>query len=172
MPCVADTQVKIITDGQKQMLDTDSIDSIILWDKRYPDRKYLFKPFRSEIFEYKTEKITGISDSPVWLCCEQVEENASYWVEIGRPSFKKQKIQFNFSSRSYPSVYYVLKKGSEHPSRKPDKTKDVKKWVKVYFNDDPEVMRKFEAGESDASDWGYKYVDVRRIISEYKPQIK
>lgn len=171
MPCEMDKQIWVFLDGEKQKVDTDSIDYIVLWQNKYPDEKHLIKPFKIELVDIETGEITGQTDYRIWLCCDYMGENASYWVKIGRPSFKKGNLRFNFNSRATgKSMYYVLKKGHETPAHRPDNTKNVKKWVKVYFNDDPEVMRKFEAGEYDGSDWGYKYVDIRKIIDDYAPR--
>ncbi len=170
MPNGGDSEVKLVLDGKKQKLATDSIDCIILWNKKYPDEKHLIKPFKINIIDLDTGEVTGETKYTLWMCCDQVEDNASYWIELGRPSFKKGNLQFNYrAATSWMSTRYVLKRGSENPTHIPNKTSDVKKWVKVYFNDDPEVMRKFDAGEYDGSDWGYKYVDVRRIIADYNP---
>ncbi len=165
-----DSQVKLVLDGKIHKLATDSIDCIILWNKKYTAEKHLLKPFKINIIDLDTGEITGETRYSLWMCCDQVEDNASYWMEIGRPSFKKGNLQFNYRAvHSWVSTRYVLKRGSKNPTHIPNKTRDVKKWVKVYFNDDSEVMRKFDAGEYDGSDWGYKYVDVRRIIADYNP---
>ncbi len=170
MPNAGDSQVKIILEGKKQKLSTDSIDCILLWNKKYPAEKHILKPFKIDLIDLDTGEMTGETRYKLWMCCDQVEDNASYWMQIGRPSFKKGNLQFNYrAASSWKSTRYVLKRGCENPSHIPDKTGDVKKWVKIYFNDDPVVMRKVDAGEYDGSDWGYKYVDIRRIIADYNP---
>lgn len=169
MPNSRDRQVKVKIDGENRKLETDSIDCIILWHEKHPDNKYIFKPYRCEIFDIETGEYKGLTD-PVWLCCETVEDNASYWFRVGRPDFKKGKIRFNYNALySYQSTRYVLKKKSEHPCLIPGSNKDTKKWIRFYFKDDPNVIRKFEAGEYDISDWGYKSFDIHRIIADYKP---
>lgn len=170
MPNNMDKQVKVVIDGKKQKLETDSIDCIVLWHGKHPDMKYLFRPYYCEIIDIETGENLGLVDDPLWMCCEQVENNASYWHQIGRPDFKKGKIRFNYNAlHSYRSTRYVLKEGSEHPCQIPTSTKDTKKWVKVYFSDDPEVIRKLEAGEYDFKDWGYKSIDIYKIIADYNP---
>lgn len=106
------------------------------------------------------------------MCSDQEEENATYLHRIGRPDFKKGKLRFNYYAlRSYQSTRFVLKKGSEHPCRIPASTKDTKKWVKIYFSDDPEVIRKLENGDYNFSDFGYKSIDIRQIVADYNPQL-
>lgn len=170
MPNNMDRQVKVIIGGEKRKIDTDSIDYIVLWHDKHPDMQFLFKPFYVEFVNIETGEDLGLAEAPIWLCCDQMENNASYWHQIGRPDFKKGKIRFNYNAlHSYRSTRYVLKKDREHPCRIPDSTKDKKKWVKVYFNDDPEVIKKLEAGDYDYKDWGYKGVDIRRIVEDYNP---
>lgn len=170
MPNNLDREVKVIVDGKKQKFNSDSIDCIILWHEKHPENKYLFKFFYAEIFDIKTGELVGVSDRPVWLCCDEVGDNASYWYAIGRPDFKKGEIRFNYNYyRAHLSLRYVLKKGSEHPCYIPDTTENKKKWAAVYFNDDPEVVRKLEAGEYDFKDWGYKGLDVPKIVTDYNP---
>lgn len=171
MPNNMDKQVKVTIYGEKQKFETDSIDFIILWQKKHPDMKYIFKPFYCEVIDLKTGENLGTVDYSIWLCYEHIGNNASYLHQIGRPDFKKGKIRFNYNAaHSYKSTRFVLKKGSEHPCRIPDSTKDKKKWIKFYFNDDPEIIRKLEAGEYDYSDFGYKGVDIPQIVADYNPQ--
>lgn len=173
LPMESDQQVKIKIDGEKQMLEADSIDCIILWNKKYPDDQHLFKPFIAEYVDLETGEITGLAKNYVWLCCDKIGDNASIWAEIGRPTFKKGNLRFNFRSWvSTNSLEYVLKKGKVNPAYKPDKTGDIRKWVKVYFKDDPELIRRFEAGEYDETYdvWGHKYISMKRIVSDYSPR--
>ena len=158
-------------DGNKQQLETDSIDCIVLWNPKYPDSKHLIKPFKLEFVNLETGEITGPSEYSIWFYCQYVGDNASYWVQIANPSFKKDKLKFTYGRMFPPSgMFYVLKKGSETPVNKPNKTKDVKTWARIYFKDDPEMIGKLDAGEYDGSDWGYKYVDLERIVNDYNPK--
>lgn len=171
MPLMLDKKVKVKINGKKQKLETDSIDCIILWSTKHPEEKHLFKAFRMEIMDLTTGAVTGVTPYTVWLSCEQLESNASYWIKVGRPSFKGGHLRFNFNSLyTWTSKNYVLKKGSEYPSHIPDKDSDVEKWVRFYFSDDSEVSRRIEEGEYNASDWGHKYIDIRRIIADYNPK--
>lgn len=171
MPLPVDKQVKVKIDGKKQKIETDSIDYITVWNKKLPDIQYIFKPFTKEYINLDSGEIEGNSDYKIWLTCDQMNDNASYWLSVGRPSFKQGKLQLNYNAAySYTSKAYVVKKGAETASHIPDKTKDVRRWVKVFFRDDPEVVRKLEANEYDGSDWGHKYIDVRQIIKDYNPQ--
>ncbi len=171
MPLMQDKKVKVKINGKKQKLETDSIDCIILWNKKHPEEKHLFKAFRMEIMDLTTGAVTGVTPYAIWLCCEQLASNASYWIEVGRPSFRWGRLRFNFNSLySYTSKYYVLKKGSEYPSHIPEKDSDVKKWARFYFSDDPEVSSRIENGEYNVSDWGYKSIDICRIIADYNPK--
>ncbi len=170
MPNYMDKQVKVIVEDVKRKYETDSIECIVLWHEKHPDMKYLFKPLYCEIIDIETGENLGMAEYPLWMCCEQVENNASYWYHVGRPDFKKGNIRFNYNALySYKSTRYVLKKGSEHPCHIPNSTKDIKKWAKVYFSDDPEVVRKLESGEYDFKDWGYKSIDIHKIIADYNP---
>ena len=171
MPNERDAQVNVKIDGIQQKLATDSIDGILLWNKKYPDMKHFLKPFLAEIIDLDSGETIGFEKRQIWLCCEQAEENASRWFEIGRPSFKKGNLRFNFRSQySYKSMQYILKKGKDNPAYLPDKTKDVIRFIKVYFSDDPELIQRLESGKYEYSDWGYKSVDIRRIISDYVPR--
>ena len=171
MPDDIDRQVKVTVDGKKQKFDSDSIDCIILWHEKHPENKYVFKYFYEEIVDIETGELIEVSTKPVWLGCDEFGDNASYWYDIGRPDFKKgKKMRFNYnSSSSHKSLRYVLKKGSEHPCYVPDTTDNKKKWAAVYFKDDSEVIRKLESGEYDFKDWGYKGLDVRKIVTDYNP---
>lgn len=145
MPLPVDKQVKVRVNGKKQKIATDSIDCIILWHEKHPDVQHLFRPFTLEYIHLDTGEIEGTSDYQIWLTCDQIEDNASYWWSVGRPSFKRGELQLNYNAvYSYTSKAYVVKKGAEVASHIPDKTKDVRRWVKVFFRDDPEVMRKFD----------------------------
>lgn len=171
MPLPVDKQVKVKIDGQKQKIETDSIDYITVWNKKLPDTQYIFKPFTIEYLNLDSGEIAGTSDYKIWLTCDQMNDNASYWWSVGRPSFKRGKLQLNYNAvYSYTSKAYAVKKGAETASHIPDKTKDVRRWVKAFFHDDPEVVRKLEANEYDSSDWGYKYIDVSQAIKDYRPQ--
>lgn len=170
MPNNQDKQVKVKIGGKKHKIETDSINFIVLWHKKHPDMKYVIKPYYCEVVDIDTGENLGVVDYPLWMCCDQAEANASYLHRIGRPDFKKGKIRFNYNALySYKSTRYVLKKGSGNPCHIPDSTKDKKKWVRVYFKDDPEVIRKLDEGEYDFTDFGYKGVDIRRIVSDYTP---
>lgn len=173
MPNEYDSQIKIKIDGKQQKLATDSIDCIILWNKKYPEQKHLIKPFIVENVDIDTGEITGYIKRPIWLCCEQVEANASLWIEIGRPTFKKGNLRFNFRSYcSHMSMNYVLKKGKDNPAYIKDKKKDIKKFLIVYLGDDPKLIERLEADEYDVTYdvWGNKYIDTSRVISDYNPQ--
>ncbi|MDE6439026.1 MAG: hypothetical protein K2L62_05165 [Muribaculaceae bacterium] len=173
LPRDIDQQVKITIGGKTRKLPTDSIDCMVVWHKKNPGNQYIFKPFRSEIMNLDTGESTGLSKRTFWLCLEQVGEHVSLWSDIGRPSLKKGKMQFNFANQySGASLRYALIHGHSHPSYMPDKEKDCKKWIRHYFKDDPELIRRLDAGEyqAKASVWGNKYTDIARIIKEYNPK--
>ncbi|MDE6860560.1 MAG: hypothetical protein K2J65_09150 [Duncaniella sp.] len=170
MPCELDKQIKIFPNGKQQKVETDSIDFIILWNEKNPDNKQLFKPFLIENVDLKKGEITGIGNKLIWLCCQHMGDNASLWVEIGRPAFKKGNLVFKFNKMyTYVNMNYILKKTNEYPAHIPNKYGHVKKFISFYFKDDPELVNRVEAGEYDTSDWGYKSVDLDRIISDYNP---
>lgn len=171
MPENTERKVKVIIDGKKRKLETDSIDAIVLWHKKHPENQYCIRPYYYEIIDIETGENKGIAGYPLWMRSDQEEENATYLHSIGRPDFKKGKLRFNYNAlRSYQSTRFVLKKGSKHPCRIPASTKDTKKWVKKYFSDDPEVIRKLENGDYNFSDFGYKSIDIRQIVADYNPQ--
>lgn len=66
----------------------------------------------------------------------------------------------HFMKNTDPAPYYM-----------PNKTKDVRKWVEVFFGDDPVVIEKYRNGEYEASDWGLKYTDYSKIIEDYAPSL-
>lgn len=171
MPCERDMQVKIKIDGKQQKMETDSIFSIILWSKKNPDKKYIFRPFYPEVINYDTGEFVEYWKKPIWLCVEEMGEHASYWYEIGRPSIKKNKMVFNYRNSATPySLAFVLKEGSEHPCYVPDSRKKVKGWISLYLKDDPELVKRIDAGEYDAGKWAYKYIELKRIIKDYNPK--
>lgn len=170
MPLNQDTQVKVTINGNKRKIKADSIDYIELWHVKHPDMKYVIKPYYQEYMNTETGENQGVADYLLWMCCELEGPHASYLHRIGRPDFKKGRLRFNYNAlHSYQSTRYVLKRGSHHPCLIPASTKDKKKWIRVYFNDDPEVMRRFESGEYDFSDFGYKSVDIYKIVEDYNP---
>lgn len=171
LPSERDTQVKIVIDGKKEKLEADSINSMIVWNPKCPEQKHFFKPFYAEFVDLQTGEVTGIASRLIWCCLEQAWDHASYWIEIGRPTFKKCDLRFNFKSMySYASMTYILKRGSDHPCYVPDSEKNKKKWIRVYFADDPEVIRKLEAGEYETGKLANKHTDLRRIIADYAPR--
>lgn len=171
LPCERDTQVKVVIDGKKEKLEADSIQSMVIWKAKCPEQKHLFVPFYAEFVDLETGEVTGIASRLIWCCLDQAENHASYWKEIGRPGFKKCKLYFGYNSLCFNmSLTYILKSGSDHPCYVPDSEKNKKKWIRIYFGDDPEVIRKLDAGEYDGSDWGHKYTDLRRIIADYTPR--
>ena len=171
MPCERDMQVKIKIDGKQQKIETDSIFSIILWNKKNPDKKYIFRPFYPEVIDYETGEFIEYWKKPIWLCVEEVGDHASYWYEIGRPSIKKNKIVFNFRQTYTPdSLAFVLKEGSEHPCYVPNSQKKVKGWIRLYLKDDPELVKRTDAGEYDAGKWAHKYIELERIVKDYNPK--
>lgn len=170
MPLDRDKQVKVQLNGANQKIETDSIQYILLWNEKHPEEKYIFKPFYVEHLNLKTGETT-VDTKPLWLYCEQVSPHASLWVEIGRPSFKKDKLKLSWrSTYSWTSMNYILKNGHDNPCHIPDKEKDVKQWMASYFSDDPEALRRLDTGKYDASDFGRKYTDIRRFIEEYAPK--
>lgn len=171
MPCERDMQVKVKINDKEQKIETDSIFSIILWNKKTPDTKYILRPFYPEVINYDTGEFIEYWKKPIWLCLEEIGDHASYWYEIGRPTVKKDKIVFSFRSSCSPySLAFVLKEGSEHPCYVPDSRKKVKGWVKLYLKDDPELVKRIDAGEYDAGKWLDKYIELIRIIKDYNPK--
>lgn len=171
MPCERDMQVKVKIDGKDQKIETNSIFSIILWNKKTPDTKYIFRPFYPEVINYDTGEFVEYWKKPIWLCVDEIGDHASYWNEIGRPSIKKDKIVFNFRNSATPySLAFVLKEGSQHPCYVPDSRKKVKGWIMLYLKDDPELVKRIDAGEYDAGKWAYKYIELPRIIKDYNPK--
>lgn len=171
LPCERDTQVKVVIDGKKEKLEADSIQSMVIWKAKCPEQKHLFVPFYAEFVDLETGEVTGIAKRLIWCCLDEVRDHASYWIEIGRPTFKKCNLRFNFRSMySYASMTYILKRGSDHPCYVPDSEKNKKKWIRVYFADDPEVIRKLDAGEYQTGKLANKHTDLRRIIADYNPQ--
>lgn len=170
MPTEREMQVKVKIDGKVKKIETDSIFSIILWNKKSPDNKYVFRPFYPEVINYDTGEFIEYWKKPIWLSLDVIGDYASYWFEIGRPSFKKNKIVFNFRQSCTPySLAFVLKEGSEHPCYVPNSQKKVKGWIKLYLKDDPELVKRIDAGEYDAGKWANKYIDLIRIIKDYNP---
>lgn len=173
MPLPLDKQVKVRIDGKKQKIATDSIDFIVVWHEKHPDDQHIFKPYRLEYIKLDTGESDGESDFLLWLTCDQVSPNASYWYSVGRPSFKRGKLVLNYNYiHAHESKAYVVKKGAETASHVPTKMEPTKKWAMHFFSDDPVVVRKLEADEYNDSDWGYKYIDVPRIVEDYDPQRK
>lgn len=170
MPLVQDTKISFKINDEKQVLLADSIECIILWSKQHPEEKHIFKSFRPNYFNRK-DSTFGASKDPIWLCLKQVGKNCTTWLEIGRPSFKKGKLRFNYNKMySYLSMLHIMKNTETTPCHVPDKSKDEKMWVELFFSDDPALIEKFKAGEFEAKDWGYKYIDYTRIIDEYAPK--
>lgn len=171
LPCERDTQVKVVIDGKKEKLEADSIQSMVIWKAKCPEQKHLFVPFYAEFVDLETGEVTGIASRLIWCCLDQAENHASYWKEIGRPGFKKCKLYFGYNSLCFNmSLTYILKSGSDHPCYVPDSEKNKKKWIRVYFADDPEVIRKLDAGEYQTGKLANKHTDLRRIIADYTPR--
>ena len=169
MPVTHETKISVKLDDKKQVLLADSIDCIILWSEKYPEEKHIFKSFRPYYFNSKEGSFNQSAD-PIWLCLEKVGKNCSSWREIGRPDFKKGRLRFKFNKMySYLGTLHFMKNTDLAPSYLPHKTKDARKWVEVFFGDDPEVIEKYRNGEYEASDWGNKYTDYSKIIEDYTP---
>lgn len=172
MPLVQDTRVKVKINGKKHTLEADSIECIILWSKKYPEEKHLIKSFIIENVDVTTGEIIDYGKKPIWLACQTVGDNCSKWRSVGRPSFHRGHLQFNYNYYTSHSTHsYILKKDRDTPCYIPDSDKKCKSWIKVYFKDDPAFVARFESGEYDTSDWGYKYWDFDRIVKDYCPSL-
>lgn len=170
MPLVQDTKVKVKINDKSQTIPADSIEYIILWSEKHPEEKHIIKSFIIKNVSLETGEVLGYDKKPIWLVCREVGENASIWASIGRPSFKRGHLQLNYNKiYSYVSKWYVLKKGEDNPCHVPNSEKDEKKWIMVFFADDPALVKRTQDGEYNRSDWGYKYIDTLQIVCDYNP---
>lgn len=169
MPVMHETKVKLKINDKDVVLQADSIEQIVLWNKQNQTVKYIFKSFRPNYFNAKDSSLRQSAD-PIWLCLKAVGKNSTSWQQIGRPDFKKGELRFKFNKDySYLGTVYIMRNTDLTPCYIPDKSKDAKKWVELFFRDDPLLVEKFRNGEYEAKDWGYKYIDFSKIIEDYTP---
>lgn len=180
LPGGTEEEVRIKFNGKKTKLRSDSIESLILWHKAAPDKKYIMKysPCREIDYEKGTDGLEKINK---WFVLIDEGPNVSLWVYACMVDVGKNGISTGpcDSKYGYNTFYNFWEKGEQYPvymkfNRKTEKTEA---WCAEFFSDDSVLSAKIKNKEYRAKSYKESRrfgtmlcaILVENIVADYSP---
>ncbi|MGI6243392.1 MAG: hypothetical protein ACOYJK_07665 [Prevotella sp.] len=146
---------------EKQVLEADKIEALVMWKKTHPEIKHVLRYIRT----YWRDKKQTLQ-KPMWMAVTDVGDHVVFYTcsfNYSIPSDGSLKI----TSVKGGSIYhYAQKDGDDFPhfvSMSDMSKRQVRKKLIDYLGDDPVLVKKLTEQE-------IKPLDFETIAEEYKPQ--
>lgn len=162
MPNASTKKLTVVTgESQKQVLESDKIEGLVVWKKTHPDIKHVLK-YTSSYWMDKKQTLR----KPMWMAVTDVGDHVVFYACSYKYSIPSNGVLKITSIKGGNIAYYAQKDGDDFPhfvGASDLSKRKVRSALVDYLSDDPVFVKKL-------TDLEIKPFDFETIAKEYQPR--